>query len=187
MTPDGVQAASVARFCTRRPTLIGWKPSTSLPGSMTSNTRRSASAPIAAGSGDWTRMPSCTSLWFNCSTSGEQVRERRRRRQALEIGAQPLVARRLQLAAHVDLRRRIVADEHDAEPRRTAGARRERGHRRADLGADLLRRPPCRRARAPPSSALGLAACASRRLSDSGRPSTTSLSPASHAASPDRG
>ena len=132
-------------------------------------------APIAAGSGDCTRMPSCASLRFSRSTTRQQLVERRRRRQPLEIGAQPGLGRRLQLVADVDLRRRIVADEHDAEARRPPGARGERRDRRADLGANLLRdgravEHACGHQRVA-------AASASRRFSDSGRPSTTSLSP----------
>ena len=69
MMPEGVQATSDARPCTSRPTFVGWKPSTSFAGSIASKTRRSASAPISFGSGDCTRMPSCTSLRFKRSTS----------------------------------------------------------------------------------------------------------------------
>jgi len=69
----------------------------------------------------------------------KKIRQRRRRRQAVEIGAQPFVARGLQLVPDVDFRRRILADEDDAEPRRTAGAAPEPGHRRADLVANLPR------------------------------------------------
>ena len=131
-----------------------------------SNTRRSASAPIASGSGDCTRMPSCTSLRFSRSTSREQIGERGRRRQPLEIGAQAGLARRLQLAADVDLGRRIVADEHDAQAGRPAGPRGERLDRRTELAREsdcatampssnraalIHARPPLRAASANPA------------------------------------
>ena len=137
MTPDGVQAASVARFCTSRPTLIGWKPSTSLSGSIASNTRRSASAPIAAGQRRLHQDAVVHVAAIQALDERQQFVERRRRRQPLEIGAQPGLARRLQLAADVELRRRVVADQHDAEPRRPAGARRERRDGRRRLRARI--------------------------------------------------
>ena len=68
MMPEGVHGASAGRFCTRRPTLAGLNPSTSLPGAMASNTCCSASAPMPSGSGDWTRMPSWAGLALNSAT-----------------------------------------------------------------------------------------------------------------------
>ena len=47
--PDGVHGISRARPCTSRPTFVGWKPSTSLAGSIASNTRCAASAPHRRG------------------------------------------------------------------------------------------------------------------------------------------
>ena len=52
MTPAGVQATSLGRFCTSKPTLSALKPSTSLSGAIVSKTRCSAPAPIAFGKGD---------------------------------------------------------------------------------------------------------------------------------------
>ena len=56
--PEGVQGASACAPDARRPTLIGWKPSTSLAGSIASITCRVS---MCLGSGSCTRMP-CTSL-----------------------------------------------------------------------------------------------------------------------------
>ena len=67
ITPDGVHGDERRAVLHQPADVDGMKPSTSLSGSMASNTRRSASAPIAAGSGDCTRMPSCTSLRFSRS------------------------------------------------------------------------------------------------------------------------
>jgi hypothetical protein len=52
MMPAGVQATSVGRFWTSRPTLSAPNPSTSLSEAMASNTRCCAPAPIPLGSGD---------------------------------------------------------------------------------------------------------------------------------------
>ena len=124
MTPDGVQAASVARFCTSRPTLIGWKPSTSLSGRIDVE---HAALGVGAHRRRQRRLHEDAVVRVAAIQPldhREQIRERRGRRQPLEIRAQAGLPRRLQLVAHVDLRRRIVADEHDAEAR--AAARRAR-------------------------------------------------------------
>ena len=103
---------------------------------------------------------------------GEQLLERCRGRQALEVCSQSRLARRLHLAAHVDLRRRIVADEDDPQTRRTSRPRRERSDGGRELAPDLVRH--CR----PVQHSRGHypAASVSSRLSDAGRPRTTSLS-----------
>ncbi len=106
----------------------------------------------------------------------EHLVERCGRRQPLEIRAQPRLARRLQLAPDVHLRRRIVADEHDAEAGRTSRATRERRDRRSELRAN-----PARDGRAVEHSGghqCATPASPSSRFSASGRPSTTSRSPA---------
>ena len=56
MQPSGVQGTSDGRPVDSRPAFIGWKPSTSLAGSIASIT---FSESICAGSGSCTRMP-CT-------------------------------------------------------------------------------------------------------------------------------
>ena len=58
MTPDGVHATSVGALLDEQADVHGVKPSTSFAGAIASNTRCSASSPIAFGSGDCTRIPS---------------------------------------------------------------------------------------------------------------------------------
>src|SRR6185503_17034904 len=98
--------------------------------------------------------------------------DRCRRRQAFEVRSKPDVRAGLELVANVDLRRRVVAHEHDAETRWASVLRCER----RDLGPNLLLHRPGERlpieharghARTPFSSALTLSVC----------PSTTSSSP----------
>ena len=83
-TPDGVPGAKAGRFCVSRPTLTGLNPSTSLAGSMASNTCCSASAPMPSGSGDCTSTPSTSADALNRATiartsSNAAVAGRRRR------------------------------------------------------------------------------------------------------------
>ena len=95
ITPDGVHGIRCARPCTSRPTLTGWKPSTSLAGSIASKTCCAAPFPIAAGSGDCTRMPSCTSLAFSRVDERQQlVRASRRRAAAGDRPTDPTRSRR---------------------------------------------------------------------------------------------
>ena len=63
----------------------------------------------------------------------EQLRERRRRGQPLEIDAKPHLAPGLRFAPDVDFRRRILADQHDPQAGRPARARPERLDARTDL------------------------------------------------------
>ena len=127
------------------------KPSTSLSGRIASNTRRSASAPIAAGSGDCTRMPSCTSLAFRRSTTSSSSSS------DADAGSDSRSARRpaspadFSLLPHVDLRRRVVADQHDSEPGRPAVAGVKRFHRQDDLGSNLAGHRGAVEQAAPPS------------------------------------
>src|SRR4030095_15267949 len=81
---------------------------------------------------------------------------------------------RLDLVADVDLGRRVVADEHDTQSRRTPASPGERRRQRPDLVADLI----ADRHAVEHSSSHQDAASASSFFNDSGRPSTTSLSPA---------
>ena len=138
MTPAGVHGANPSRFCTTRPAEIGLKPSTSLAGSIASNTCCSASLPSDFGSGDCTRMPSKRESWLKRSHDAEQRRERGRARQSLEMHAHAGVFGRLQLVADIDFRRRIVADEDDGERRRSAELLLDVGDARRELVADLL-------------------------------------------------
>ncbi len=64
MIPDGVAGAKPSSPSQSRPTLIGWKPSTSFSGSTRWSSSRSGSP---AGSGSWTRMPSIASSAFSRS------------------------------------------------------------------------------------------------------------------------
>ena len=180
MTPEGVQATSAERPCTSRPTLVGCRPSTSFAGSIASNTRRSASGPISFGSGDCTRMPSCTSLLVQPRST------RRNSSSTLAVAGQPFevradagLARRLQLAPDVQLGRRVVADQHERDAGRTSRLARERLDLRPDIGANgLTDRDSIQQA-----SGHYSAASTSSRRSECGRPSTTSLSPARMAVS----
>ena len=166
ITPDGVHGASSARPCTRRPTFTGLKPSTSLAGSIASNTCCAAPFPIAAGSGDWTRMPSCRSLALSRRTSASSSSSARRRRQPLEVHPEPGLGAGAHLVADVDLRPRILADEHDAEPRRPPRRRGEgvhvRQHRLADRRRDRLAVQHTCAHRAPFDSGASASAYASR-------------------------
>ena len=87
-------------------------------------------------------MPSCVVARVEPLDQREQIVERGRRRQPLQVDPQAGLAARLDLVADVDLRRRVVADENDAEAGRTAGLRRERvdvgQHRLANRGGDGL-------------------------------------------------
>ena len=127
MMPAGVQATRPSRFCTRRPTFSAVKPSTSLAGSMVSKTRRAASLPIAAGSGDCTRMPSIASSAFSAR---DQRRARRRARcvagRWCRSTRKPTSVPCVALAADVDVRGRVVADQHEREPGRSSRPGRER-------------------------------------------------------------
>src|SRR6266568_505928 len=69
ITPAGVHGFRCARPCTSLPTFTGWKPSTSLSGSIASKTCCEPVLPIEPGRGACTRMPSCRSLAFKRSTS----------------------------------------------------------------------------------------------------------------------
>ena len=149
ITPAGVHERSVARFWTSRPTLTGLKPSTSLSGSMVSNTVISACGPSAAGSGDCTRMPSCAGLAFRRRTSRQDVLERGGRRQADQVDASGRTRRRCGPCCG---RRPRTPD-----PRRPARCRAPGGASERLLDADA-RAPPGRRGspcRPPPRRARG--------------------------------
>ena len=73
LTTAGVQATRWGRFCDSRPTLSAANPSTSFATAMASNTFCVAPAPMAFGSGDCTRIPSCFELRFSRSTSARSI------------------------------------------------------------------------------------------------------------------
>ncbi len=174
ITPDGVQAVSVARFWTSNPTLIGWNPSTSLSGRTTSNTRRSASAPIASGRGDCTRIPSCTSLRFRRSTTASRSSSDASAGSRSASARSPVSAADFSFAADVDVGRRIVADQHDAQAGRPADPGGKRRDHRHQLTPNLIRDGDA----VEDASTHIFEASTSSCLSESARPRTTSLSPA---------
>ena len=136
MIPAGVQATKRGRFCTRRPTFSGWKPSTSLAGSTRRSTR---AASTCGGSGSWTRMP-----WISAPRV-VVLAPRAATSAVVAVGGQPhrlVVEAELlagaRLAAHVDGGGGIVADEEHAQARAHA-ARGQGGHARPQLLADGAR------------------------------------------------
>ena len=67
--PSGVQGTNPSSPVASRPALIGWKPSTSLSGSMRVMTW---AASMWRGSGSWTRMPSTAGSALSRSTSASR-------------------------------------------------------------------------------------------------------------------
>ena len=57
----------------------------------------------------------------------------------LELDAHPFTFSGLELAAHIDLRRRVVADEHDRERRRPPEPLADTSDAHGELVANLLR------------------------------------------------
>ena len=74
-----------------------------------------------------------------------QLGLRRGGRQLVIANVDVRLARRLRLAAHVDGRCRIVADEHDRERRRDVVIRAQRGRTASRPRREPSRRSPCRR------------------------------------------
>ena len=68
----------------------------------------------------------------------QQRFDARRGRQTLDVGAQSGLARRLQLAADVEMGRRVIADQHQGKAGRPPRVRRERGDASRQLLADCL-------------------------------------------------
>ena len=88
ITPDGVHGFRCARPCTSLPTFTGWKPSTSLSGSMASNTRCAASRPIAVRQRRLHQDPVVRVAGVQPLDQREQIVERRGRRQPLQVDPQ---------------------------------------------------------------------------------------------------
>src|SRR5262249_31415099 len=102
----------------------------------------------------------------------ERIGQRRSLQQPLEIDAKTDLGAGLHLVANVDLRRRIVARQYDAQPGTAPVPRNERGHLRFELLLQPRRerlavQDPCRHAAIISSSAFTLSV----------PPSTTSSSP----------
>jgi hypothetical protein len=70
---------------------------------------------------------------------GQHIVQRRRRGQALEIGAKAGFTGGLELAADLHVRGGIVAHQYDAKAGRPSGARGKRVHGGAKLRPDLIR------------------------------------------------
>ena len=132
MQPSGVHETSARSFATRRPALIGCRPSTSFSGSIASATR---AASMPAGSGSCTRKPCTRGSRFSSLDDAQHLGFRRRRGQADLARLDAARARAAALVAHVDLRRGILTDEHDGQARRSAA---QLGDALAHVGQDLL-------------------------------------------------
>ena len=129
-TPFGVQGTNDGSPSTMRPTFVGWKPSTSLAGSMASMTSRSMEA---SGSGSCTRMPSMASSAFSARTAARISSRPARADKWISREWMPAAAQAFSLAVDIGTRSRIVAHQHHAQTRHTAGFRL---HRR-DGGGDF--------------------------------------------------
>ena len=90
MTPDGVHGDE-RRAVLHQPADVDRMEAVDVLVGPTRRRRPAARRPVpcASGSGDCTRMPSCASLAIQRVDDREQLGERRRRRQPLEVGAQP--------------------------------------------------------------------------------------------------
>ena len=130
-------------FSTSRPMLYGWKPSTSLRGSIASITRSADDVrrqrqlhedAVDRGSAFSASM-SASSSRFRSSLAG---RSNAQRSHADAVGRPALVA-------HVDLRGRVLADQHDGEPGGVPTGGDTRGNRVAQAAGHALRQAPCRR------------------------------------------
>ena len=114
ITPRGVQGTRPGLPWASRPALAGVSPSTSLAGSIAATT---ASGSICSGSGSWTRMPSTSSSSLSAATSSSSSScSTRRRARGGPSACRP--PRRPRACGDVDLRGRVVADQHGRQPRR---------------------------------------------------------------------
>ncbi len=126
ITPNGVQGMIPPVPVDRRPTLTGWNPSTSFEGRIA---RSTSPVSICLGSGTWHE----DAVDFGIGVEPRDQRQQRVLRGSL---GQPVLEAAdadflglLELAADIDLARRIAADEHHRE----AGAGHARGDHRIDL------------------------------------------------------
>ena len=188
-------ARSRARPSQRRPTLTGWKPSTSLAGAMRSSTRRSW---ICGRQRELDQDAVDRVVGVELVDEREQLAPRRASagRRSVRLSHADLGAA-LHLALDVDVRGRVVADQHGGEPRRARRRRRSssrtpaatsarisaaatavlacRGARvmRASFpgrGRRCRRRGPPRRGRVKPAAAMrSRKPCALRELEDRAR------------------
>ena len=127
------RARAPAARPTSRPAFTGWKPSTSLPGSIAAITflridlrrQRQLHQDAVHGRSALSRADE------------PAVRLRWSRRQAVIERAHAASGGHLHLAADIDLARRIVADQHDREPRHDAAVARQPAHRVRHLAAQV--------------------------------------------------
>ena len=125
ITPAGVQGTRPGVPWASRPALTGVRPSTSLAGSIAATTR---SGSICSGSGSCTRMPSTSSSRLERGDQLQQLRLARLGAEAVVDRARSRPPRRPVLAAHVDLRGGVVADDHRGQDRRAPASALEGDH-----------------------------------------------------------
>ena len=138
ITPDGVPAVSAGRFWTSLADVDGMKSVHVL-----FRRDRVEHLPLGIGAhgGRQRRLHENAVVLvapIESINNGQQILEGCARGQPAEVGTQAAVRRRFQFVANVDLRGRIVADEHDAEPRRPPRPRGEGVHSGPDLRADRV-------------------------------------------------
>ena len=98
----------------QQPELTGWKPSTSLSGSTRSITARSS---MPRGKGSWTRMPWTDGSALSRSIVPSSSAWRGLGGQPEDVAVHPGGLAGVLLVADIDLAGRIVAHEHDGQPR----------------------------------------------------------------------
>ena len=134
--PSGVQGTSAGRPEASRPALTGWKPSTSLAGSMASST---ALRVDLLGQRQLHQDAVHGRIGVELLHQRQQFGLADAVRQAVIERAHAGLDRDLGLAADIGLARRIVAGQHHRETGRDAVLRREALHLGRDLGAQLRR------------------------------------------------
>jgi hypothetical protein len=134
MTPAGVQATSCGRFCTSRPTLSAAKPSYVLPDRNRVEHLLRRARPHRLRQRRLHQDAVVLVAPVQPIHFAQHVVERGAGGDPRAVRVEPDVFGGLQLVPHVDVRRRILADEHDAEPRRPA----VRFHERVNFRFDLL-------------------------------------------------
>ena len=173
ITPAGVQGTRPGVPWASRPALSGVRPSTSLPGSIAATT---ASGSIWAG----TRQLHEDAV--DVVVRAERARPAPAAPPRWSPPSSPWWTERIPTSSQawcllrdVDLRGRVVADDHRRQGRHPAGLLARRRRRRPAPARAPRRRPPCRRSSAPPpATASGSgrsrpSACARSRRRRSGR------------------
>ena len=140
-TPRGVHGTRPGRPWASSPALVAVRPSTSLAGLDRRRSRRPGRPVRAAAAGRGSRRRSRRRS--SSSTSSSSSPGRRRRAELVVDRADPDLLVRLALVGHVDVRGRVLADQHRGEAGHVAVARRDesshvRGDPLPDLGRDRL-------------------------------------------------